>query len=75
MLKITEWLKINKLSLNVKKSKYIMLFKTVHKRSLPLKIKIDKTFIERAHTLNYSGLTMDEHLNWKNHVDNISNKC
>ena len=38
-----------------------MLFKTVHKRLLPL--KIDKNFVERVQILNYLVLAMDEHLN------------
>ena len=25
--------------------------------------------------VNFLGLIMDEHLNWKSHVDTISNKC
>ena len=52
-----------------------MLFKTGHKSLLCLTIKTDKTFVERAHTLDYLGLTMDKHINYKNHVGNISNKC
>ena len=74
LLKISQWLKINKLSLNVKKSKY-MLFKTVHNKLLHLSINIDNIFIETGHTFNYLDLTMDKHLNWKNHVEYISNKC
>ena len=64
-LKISQWLKTNKLLLNVTKSKY-MLFKTVHKKLLHLSIKIDNIFIERGH-----GQTSK----LEKHVEHISNKC
>ena len=71
---IDEWLKVNKLSLNVNKSKY-MLFNAGNKRLYPFEIKIDDISIERVYVFNFLGLIMDEHLNWKSHVENISNKC
>ena len=61
---IDEWLKVNKLSLNVEKSKY-MLFKAGNKRLYPFEIKIDDISIERVYVFNFLGLIMDEHLNWK----------
>ena len=71
---INEWLKVNKLSLNVNKSKY-MLFNAGTKRLYPFEIKIDDISIERVYVFNFLGLIMDEHLNWTNHVEKISNKC
>ena len=71
---IDEWLKVNKLSLNVNKSKY-MLFNAGNKTLYPFEIKIDYISIERVYVFNFLGLIMDEHLNWKSHVEKISNKC
>ena len=65
---IDEWLKVNKLSLYVNKSKY-MLFNAGNKRSYPFEIKIYDISIERVYVLNFLGLIMDEHLNWKSHVE------
>ena len=65
---IDEWLKVNKLSLNVNKSKY-MLFNAGNKRLYPIEIKIDDISIERVYVFNFLGLIMDEHLNWKSHVE------
>ena len=71
---IDEWLKVNKLSLNVNKSKY-MLFNAGNKILYPFEIKIDYISIERVYVFNFIGLIMDEHLNCKSHVEQFSNKC
>ena len=69
--KVIEWLKINKLSLNKNKSKY-MIFHMPKKEIEILTLKIDNTNIEE---FNFLGLTIDTHLKWKKHTDKISNKC
>ena len=56
---IDEWLKVNKLSLNVNKSKY-MLFSAGNKRLYPFEIKIDDISIERVYVFNFLGLIMDD---------------
>ena len=61
---IDEWLKVNKLSLNVNKSKY-MIFNAGSKIVYPFEIKIDDISIERVYVFNFLGLIMDEHQNWK----------
>ncbi len=70
---VSKWLKVNKLSLNVNKSKY-MIFHTNRKQVNPLHLLIDNTTIERALQLNFLGLTLDENLNLKGYIDQISNK-
>ncbi len=70
---INDWLKSNKLSLNVIKSKY-MIFHTAQKNVIPLQLNIGNTIIERVYEFNFLGLTINENLNWKSHVDKIANK-
>ena len=65
--KIKEWLNINKLSLNVKKSKYI-IHKLGNKQVNNLLLKIYETVIER-------GITLQENLSWDVHIKDISIKC
>ena len=69
-----EWLKINKLSLNKNKSKY-MLFHMPKKEIQNLTLKIDDVNIEMVEEFNFLGLTMDTNLKWKKNTDKISNKC
>jgi hypothetical protein len=70
---VSEWLKVNMLSLNVNKSKY-MIFHTNRKQINPMHLLLDNTTIERSLQFNFLGLTLDENLNWKVHIDKISNK-
>ena len=72
--KINEWLKINKLSLNVKKSKYI-IYKLGNKQVNNLLLKIDETVIERVQHFNLLGVTLQENLSLDVHIKNISIKC
>ena len=74
LFKINEWLEINKLSLNTANTKY-MLFHTHQKRVKSIVPKINNTNIEKVEEFKFLGLTLDTHLNWKIHSENISNKC
>ena len=60
------WLKINKLSLNKNKSKY-MTFHMPKKQIQHLTLKIDGINIEKVEEFNFLGLTMDTNLKWKKH--------
>ena len=64
--KINQWLEINKLSLNIAKSKF-MVFLTQHKHRAikPPVPKINHTNIERVEQFQFPGLTLDSNLNWK----------
>ena len=74
--KINEWLKINKLSLNIAKSKYnIMTFQKANKNVQVLTLKIENINIEQVKEFNFSGLIIDTNLKWKRHTSNISNAC
>ena len=78
LLKINEWLQINKLSINVSKSKYnVMNFQKVDKdvQHLTLNIILCNTNIERAYELKKLGLLLDANLNWKTNLGKISNQC
>ena len=48
-----------------------MLCNAGNKRLYPFEIKIDDISIERVYVYNFLGLIMDEHLNWKSHVEKI----
>ena len=70
---ISDWLKLNKLSLNVKKCKY-MIFHTTQRKVNNLELKIDNIFIERVYEFNFLGLNINENLNWKTHINKIAHK-
>ena len=74
--KINEWLKLNQLSLNVNKSKY-MIFKTARRNDMKKLriIKIYNTNIDRVDEFNFLGLSFNEQLNWQSHIDKLLNRC
>ena len=72
--KIYDWLIVNKLSLNIKKTKY-MLFHTINtKFTFVPKLVINSITLERVENFNFLGLTINENLSWKPHMDKIANK-
>ena len=66
---ITDWLALNKLSLNAKKTK-MMLFHFPQKKitNITLDLKINKTKIEQVDEFCFLGVMFDECITWKSHV-------
>ena len=69
---ISEWLKVNKLSLNIKKTQYMVF--TKKKRKSPIKLKIDGHAIHEVCKTKFLGVFIDNKLNWKDHISYISSK-
>ncbi len=61
---INNWLKANKLSININKCKY-MIFHTFRKKENNVKIKMCNTTINRVNEFNCLGLNIDENLSEK----------
>ncbi len=70
---ISNWLKTNKLSLNVKKTKY-MIFHTAQRKVTTLHLTINNTIIERVTQFDFLGFTLNENVTWKDHINKFSNK-
>ena len=73
---LNEWFKSNKLSLNLKKTNS-MLFGTQNKtnKTDDFKLSLDNIEIERVNTFKFLGVTVDQNLSWKTHIDNLRKKC
>ena len=72
--KIYDWLAVNKLSLNARKTKFMIFHTQGTRLNFIPKIHINGTIIERVVDFNFLGLTINENLSWKPHVNKISNK-
>ncbi len=70
---INDWQKCNKLSLNISKCKYYMIFHKPQKKVGLLQLNIENTSIDRVGDFNFLGLTINEHLNRKSHIDKLAN--
>ena len=76
MKKATDWLAVNKLSLNVSKTKYMLFHfrqRTLRDCDIP-KIRINEIDIERVDEFDFLGLTINENMTWNSHIRKISNK-
>jgi len=71
---ISIWLKVNKLSLNVSKTHYIIFRKRKQTIDYEPNIKIDNETISRVNCTKFLGVHIDECLTWKSHIDHICNK-
>ncbi len=74
--KITDWLKINKLSLNVDKTK-LMIFHTPQRNMElfnALNIKMDNLPVKRVKSFNFLGIILNENLTWTDHIAHLSQK-
>ena len=74
MLKVTEWLNINKLSLNVEKTHYI-IFCTINKYiKTDENIFINNQLIKRVHSSKFLGVIVDSNICWNDHINYIRRK-
>ena len=73
---IQSWLSAHKLTLNVKKTKYMLIgsqFKFSHINS-DFTVKVNNTPLERVIKHKSLGVQIDESLNWRPHINTISKK-
>ena len=76
LLKISDWLAVNKLSLNASKAKFMVFHnyqRTLAENDIP-QLMINNTIIEKVNEFNFLGLTINEFLNWRSHSAKIANK-
>ena len=67
-----KWCNRKKLTLNIKKTKYTIFgLKSQTRRILNHEMFIDGTKIDRVQTYKYLGITLDMHLNYNKHLENI----
>ena len=70
---ISLWLKANKLSLNIKKT-HFMIFSSKNKPHPDMNINIDGEIINETSKTKFLGVITDNKLSWKDHILYISGK-
>ena len=75
LIHVAEWFKANKLSLNLGKTNYV-LFRSRRKSVPPTDhiLSIDSIPIAQVYSSKFLGVYIDQHLTWKDHINNISTK-
>ena len=75
--KLGDWFTANRLSLNIKKTKYTFVHKNSVKNNIPLKppdLHISNKIIEKKSSIKFLGVTLDEHIAWNDHIHAIEKK-
>ena len=70
---ISLWLKVNKLSLNVKKTHFIVFTKR-KKFNESIKLLIDNQTIEEVRSTKFLGVIIDKKITWKDHINYVAGK-
>ena len=74
MLGLSDWFKANKLSLNVKKSNYLIFKPKQRRQEFDLNIEINGHKMIRSKEVTFLGVILDENLSWKSHISHIASK-
>ena len=80
-VRVSDWLNANKLTLNAKKSNFVIFCphqrKMDHSVNIPIIVDNSNnilTSLECKDHVNYLGVLLDSHLSWKYHIDNVALK-
>ena len=72
LVRISNWMKINKLTINYTKTDYIIITNKTEK--LNYTAKIDQTKIRQSECVKYLGILLDNSLSWKAQIERVSAK-
>ena len=71
---LTLWLNVNRLALNIGKTNFIIFRGKRKPNNHNVTLLMNKRAIEQKSYVKYLGVLIDEHLNWKEHISNVTKK-
>jgi len=74
LVKINTWLQLNKLSLNLTKTNFMLFKSSRNKINKEPKIKIKDNYIIQVNNTKFIGTIIDDQLKWKEHINFVANK-
>ena len=74
MVRMIEWLQVNKLSLNLKKTHFIVFHRKKGKMILEKDLIVDKVKISMTDKTKFLGVIIDEYLSFEHHVKHVKSK-
>ena len=72
--KVKQWLDVNKLSLNIDKTNFIIFKSPQHSSLGTVNIKIGNQPVKQSRYVKFLGVLLDENLSWKYHLSELSKK-
>lgn len=74
LIKVSEWLTANKLTLNILKSNVVIFHPKYKKINEKIEIKINQKTIKENNYAKYLGVLIDKNLTWNEHIQSINFK-
>ena len=74
LAEVYKWLCVNKLSLNIKKSNFVIFPPRQRKIETNVRIVINQQLLKQELSIKYLGVTLDSELSWKSHISFVENK-
>ena len=74
LIQLSDWFKINKLSLNIGTTNYMIFTLKQTTGHDELKLQIDNTQVQRVHSTKFVGIHIDSKLQWQEHVKHVKKK-
>ena len=71
---LSNWLKANKISLNVGKTELVFFTSSKKKLDCDLKIKLNGKRLYETDSVKYLGIQIDKRLTWKQHINHVALK-
>ena len=72
--KISEWTKFNRLSLNLNKTTYMIIYNSKNKKEKSFKIRLCENDIKQSYTIKYLGLNLQSNLKSNDHLNYVYKK-
>ena len=74
LTKIIIWPKVNKLSLNLTKTNFMIFHPRQKQVNVNVPLTLENTVIKQVMETKCLGVLVDQHLSWKPHIDFVSKK-
>ena len=72
LTKIMDWLKANKLSLNIVKTNFTFFRRKQKLTTANGNITLENTDIKQVEVTKFLGVLVDQHLSWKHHISFVA---
>ena len=75
--KTSQWFKDNKLSINIKETKFTLFHKSSSKDDMPVKLPAllaGSNNVKRTSSIKFLGIMLDEYISWIDHIRIVENK-